>query len=182
MSVLRRFIFALPLISCWGLLQAATLERLSLDDMIAKSTAIVRGRIAGSWVAYSGTSILTHYRVQVAERWKGAAQASEEFVIPGGRVGSVRQVSPGAPEVVEGKEYILFLWTSRAGVTYIMGFSQGLFEVPASGGLNGLAVRAASGNVMLEPGTGQIVADGRLSMPVKDLSTRISNTVKGGAR
>ena len=37
-------------LSAWMLpVSAATLERLSLDDMIAKSTGIVRGTIAAAW-------------------------------------------------------------------------------------------------------------------------------------
>jgi hypothetical protein len=179
--VLRRFLFALPLISCLGPLQAATLERLSLDDMIAKSHAIVRGRVTSSWAGFSGKAIYTHYRVQVSQRWKGAEQSAVEFVVPGGKVDGIRQVCPGAPQVVEGKEYVLFLWTSRAGLTYIMGFSQGLFEAPASGTLDGLAVRAASSETMLEPETGKAVRGERVEMRFQDLNTRISTRLARGA-
>jgi hypothetical protein len=179
-AVQRRFILALPLILL-APLQAATLERLSLDDMIEKSTAIVRGRISGSYAAYSGSAILTHYRVQVSERWKGANDASVEFVVPGGKVQNVRQVCPGAPELVEGKEYILFLWTSRSGLTYIIGFTQGLFELPKDGSNNPLAVRAASSEAMLEPGTGRAVRAESIQMPVRDLGDRISRNLSRGA-
>ena len=45
--VKRHFMLALVLTFCMWPLQGATLERLSLDDMIAKSTAIVRGKVTG---------------------------------------------------------------------------------------------------------------------------------------
>src|SRR6266568_3771174 len=46
-------------------LQCATMGRLSLDDMITRSTTIVRGKVTGSWAAYTGSVIYTHYQIQV---------------------------------------------------------------------------------------------------------------------
>jgi hypothetical protein len=53
-GVKRHFMLALVLTFCMSPLQSATLERLSLDDMIAKSTLIVRGKVTGSNAAASG--------------------------------------------------------------------------------------------------------------------------------
>jgi hypothetical protein len=72
----------LPIV-CILSLQCATLERLSLDDMITKSTAIVRGKITGSWAAATGPVIYTHYTIQVSERFKGTGNGSVEIVVPG---------------------------------------------------------------------------------------------------
>ena len=41
-------------------LTAATLQRLSLDDMVAQSTSIVRGTVTASWSAFTGSIIYTH--------------------------------------------------------------------------------------------------------------------------
>jgi len=181
-DVVCRLLFALASI-CWLVpLWGATLEQLSLDDMIEKSSAIVRGRVTGSWAAFSGPSIFTHYRVQVTERWKGPADATVEFVVPGGRVDRVRQVCSGAPELLEGKEYVLFLWASRAGVVHIIGLTQGLFELPAASTGEALAVRPASSEVMLEAGTGRAVTAERIEMRVRELSSRISANLSRGAR
>lgn len=179
--VVRRLIVALSLISCWGPLQGATLERLSLDDMIAKSTAIVRGKVTGSHAAFAGDVIYTHYQVQVLERWKGSEQASVEFVVPGGTVGRVRQASEGVPQIGAGKEYVLFLWTSRAGLTYIIGFSQGLFSLPANAGAESLAVREATADTVLERGTGRMLRGERIQMRVRDLRTKVSQSLSQGA-
>lgn len=146
--------------------------------MIEKSTAIVRGRVTGQYAALSGGAVYTNYRVQVTERWKGPAAETVEFRVPGGRANGVRQVCPGAPELAAGKEYVLFLWTGRAGATYIIGFTQGLFEIPAEG----MAVRQASGETMLEPGTGRAVRGERLELRLRDLSAQISTGVSRGGR
>src|ERR1700733_14604590 len=55
-------------------LQCATLEQLSMTDLIAKSTAIVRAKVMSSYAAMSGPVIYTHYQLQVSARYKGAAQ------------------------------------------------------------------------------------------------------------
>ncbi len=94
--------FALFLIAGWLPLQCATLERLSLDDMIARSTAIVRGKVTSSYAAFSGPVIYTHYTIQVSEQYKGAGQASVEVVIPGGTAGNLRQSFAGAPTLTPG--------------------------------------------------------------------------------
>ena len=47
LAVKRHFIHALVLTFCMLPLQCATLERLSLDDMVAKATSIVRAKVTG---------------------------------------------------------------------------------------------------------------------------------------
>jgi hypothetical protein len=179
-NVVRRFLFVLSLISCLGPLQGATLERLSLDDMIGKSTAIVRGRVTGSHTAFSGNVIYTHYQLAVTERWKGSNSSTVDFVVPGGTVGSTRQSCPGAPELSTGKDYMLFLWTSsKSGLTYVVGFTQGLFELPTNATSDSLAVRQESRERMLEPKTGQAVRDQRIEMRLRDLSARITSSLTG---
>src|SRR5262245_108741 len=110
-------------------LGAATLSRLTLDDMINQSTAIVRARISGSYGAARGQIIYTFYQSQVTARFKGAEQSTIEVALPGGAADGVRQAFPGTPQLTEGKEYLLFLWTSRSGLTQIIGLTQGLFDV-----------------------------------------------------
>src|SRR6267378_8502474 len=63
--VTRRFLQTLVLTLGLGPLQCATLERLSLDDMIVKSTAIVRGKVTATYAALSGPIVYTHYNLQV---------------------------------------------------------------------------------------------------------------------
>ncbi len=73
-------------------MSAATLERLGMDEMIEKSTAIVRGRVTGQRAAFRGPVIYTHFSVQVLERWKGVESAQVEVAVPGG---AARGLTPG---------------------------------------------------------------------------------------
>ncbi len=160
---------------------AATLEQLSFDEMVEKSTSIVRGRVIGTYTTAKGSLIYTHYRVLVSERWKGAPAAEADLVVPGGVLGNVRQSFTGAPRLAQGSDYVLFLWTGKSGLTHIIGLTQGLFDVTTDAKGNTLAVRGTSGETMLDRATGKPVTEEDLSLTLADLRTRISRAV-GGAR
>src|ERR1017187_5269571 len=69
MACVKRYvILAMLVTSCVLRLPSATLERLSLDDMITRSTTIVRGNVTASWAAFTGSVIYTHYQIQVSEQ------------------------------------------------------------------------------------------------------------------
>ena len=161
-------------------LQCATLERLSLDEMINKSTAIVRGKVTGSRAAFSGSVIFTHYSIQVAERFKGTGANPVEVVVPGGVANNLRQVFPGTPVLNSGEEYVFFLWTSRAGVTQVIGLTQGLFSLPAGAATDPMATRSASHELMLDGRTGRPVKDQTLTMRLSELRARIASTLGNG--
>jgi hypothetical protein len=167
----------------WSVAQlgAATLSKLTLDDMINQSTAIVRARVTGSYTAARGPIIYTFYQAQVVDRWKGANQASVEVALPGGTASGYRQSFPGTPQLTEGKEYILFLWTSKSGLTQIIGLTQGLFDLSADASGVSTAMRGATSNSMLDPHTGQLVKDQSIQMQVKELGARIATTLSKGA-
>jgi hypothetical protein len=176
-GVKRHLQIALVLTSCIVPLQCATLERLSLDDMIVKSTAVVRGTVTSSYAAFAGSApiIYTHYSIQVSERLKGAAGNSIDVVVPGGVANNVRQSFAGAPTLSTGDEYVFFLWTSKAGLTQVIGLTQGLFSVAQDGSKDPMASRSASHELMLDRGTGQPVKDQPLLMHLSELRSRISS-------
>lgn len=178
----RYFLHILALVSCVSSLRAATLERLTLDEMIAKSTAIVRGKIIGSWSAFSGPVIYTHYTVQVSEQYKGEPAASVELVIPGGQANGLRQSFSGAPVLNQGDEYVFMLWTGKSGLTQVIGLTQGLFALPSGGGADPTVTRAATRELMLDRQSGQPVKDETLSMHLSELRSHISSTLAGAKR
>ncbi len=159
-------------------LPCATLEQLTLDNMIAQSTAIVRGTVVDSWAALTGSVIYTHYKVQISESFKGPRQSSVEVVVAGGVVNNLSQSFSGSPTLNRGDEFVLFLWTSRAGLTQIMGLTQGLFAIAPGASADPMATRAASRELMLDPKTAQPVKDAMLSMRLSDLRSRIANTLQ----
>ncbi len=158
-------------------LQSATLQQLSMNDLIAKSTAIVRGTVQGSYTAFSGPVIFTHYRVQVAERWKGSAGATVDVAVPGGVAGGMRQTYSGAPQFQPGDQCVLFLWTGKSGMTQIMGFSQGAFAVAPDGSSDPSLTRNPSQELMLDPATHSQVKDQPLTMRLSELRSQVANAL-----
>ena len=158
-------------------LQCATLERLSLADMIAKSTAIVRAKVVGSYAALSGPVIYTHYQLQVSERYKGTAQSTVDLSIPGGVANGIRQVWDGAPLLDSGAEYVIFLWTGKSGLTQVMGLTQGLFSVAQGGSKDPAVTRAASHDTMLDRNTHRAVQDETLTLALSGLKSQIAGAL-----
>jgi len=159
-------------------LPCATLQQLTMDDLIAQSTAIVRGTVVDSWAALTGSVIYTHYKIQVSESLKGLRQGSVEVVVAGGVVNNLSQSFSGSPTLNKGDQFVLFLWTSRAGLTQIMGLTQGLFAIAPGASTDPMATRAASRELMLDPKTAQPVKDAMLSMRLSDLRSRIASTLQ----
>jgi len=132
--------------------QATTLQHLTLKDMALRSTEIVRGRVQLGRTERCGPMICTHYTVQVEDRWKGLGGAVVDMAVQGGVMNGLREVGEGTPELIDGREYVLFLWHSTLGVNLILGLSQGLFAVDAN---SGKAVQAATtGHLVDSAGVG----------------------------
>lgn len=156
------------------MLHGAVLERLSIEDMSRDATAIVRGRVVSSYAAPYGSRIYTHYKIGVSERWKGEPSAFEDVVMPGGTAADVRQVIAGTPILAQGGQYVLFLWRSHSGLTHVIGLSQGLLEVKRDSRGRLCAMRKASSEPMLEPGTHAQVKDEDISLKLNELRRRVS--------
>ena len=178
-----RITLALTLIACAVSAWPATLERLTLEDMAVKSTAIVRGTVGDSWVAATDGVIYTHYKIQVSETLKGAAASSVEVMVPGGALNGLRYNVAGAPTLNKGAEFVFFLWTSKSGITWITGLTQGLFALPGDGSSDPTASRAASSELVLDPKTAHQLKDVGVSMRLSELRSRIAAALaKGGAQ
>ena len=148
--------------------------------MIGQSTAIVRGTVVSSWAAFSGPVIYTHYKIKVSETLKGTNQASVEVLVPGGVANNLRQTFAGAPEFHAGDEFVFFLWTGKAGLTQVLGLTQGLFALAENGTSDPTATRTASRELMLERGTARPVKDQTLVMRLSELRQRIGSTLAAG--
>ncbi len=172
--------FAAPLIVLAGLLPAATLEKLSLDDMILKSTEIVRGKVMSQTPVKRGSVIYTETVVQVAQRWKGSTANTITIYLAGGSIGKVKQHFPGTPDLKTGTEYMMFLWTGTSGATQIIGLSQGLFELDYAKG-QATAQRNGSRETMIDPSTGRVIADEAVVLTLSQMSSRIQQLL-GGAK
>jgi hypothetical protein len=180
--VKRHFMLALVLTFCMSPLQCATLERLSLDDMIGKSTLIVRGKVTGASAAASGPVIFTSYTIRVSESLKGQADSSVLVSVPGGEANGLRQTFAGAPTFNTGDEFVFFLFKGRDGRLSVLGLTQGLFALPSGGASDPVSTRAASRELMLDRKTGRPVKDETMVMRLSELRARIATAGKGSVK
>ncbi len=170
-----RFLGILVILSVCMPAPAATLQQLSLDQLTQSATAIVRARVTGSSTSFIGSTIYTHYRLQISETWKGFPGA--EVMLPGGVSGGYRQSFPGVPSLQTGSEYVLYLWKSSAtGITHIVGLSQGIFSVTQQPDGAVQVGRPKIGETMLDGG-GHPVRDQAIQMQLADMKTQVT----GGA-
>jgi hypothetical protein len=157
----------------------STLQRLSLTDMIQKSTLVVRGTVQkGTSAELRGSLIYTHYHLTVTAAFKGTPGSPVDIAVPGGVLNGMQQPVAGAPALTPGQDYIIFLWTSKTGLTQIIGLSQGLFTVTTSGG-QPIVSRGASSSPMVDS-AGQSVTDSNIQMPLSQLVSTIQAALAGG--
>lgn len=176
---MRRFIGLIFVL--WACLpgNAATLRQLSLDQMTQSATAIVRANVTGSSASFTGSTIYTHYKLRVSEVWKGSGAA--EVMVPGGVANGYRQSFPGVPTLQVGSEYVLFLWTSpNTGITHLVGFSQGVYNVAPQQNGSFQAGRPRIGEGMLDA-NGRLVRDQAVQMQLSDLKKQVMANVAAGA-
>lgn len=155
--------------------EAATLQQLSVDQMTQLATSIVRAKVAGSYTGVSGSATYTHYKLQVAETWKGGALP--EVVVPGGAMNGFKQSFPGVPDLKPDTDYVLFLWVSPStGTTHLLGLTQGVFHVSTQPDGSLLAVRPRIGELILDS-TGRKVADTGISIQFGEMKSRVRTQV-----
>jgi hypothetical protein len=174
-----RLLFILGLLC--GSIIAATLEKLSIEQMSQKSKVIVRGQISGCAGETRGSMIYTRCKAAVTERWKGSTPAQIEFLIPGGTAGGLIQVFTGTPKFGAGEQYVLFLWAGRSGRYQVIGLTQGAFDIKSDNKGNAVAQRAATRELMLDA-SGQPVRDSDVQMTVSALRDQVNRALGGTSK
>jgi hypothetical protein len=86
----------------------------------------------------------------------------------------------GAPALAVGQDYVLFLWTSKSGLTQVIGLSQGLFNVSTNAQGQLIVSRGAATSPMLNS-SGQFVPDTNLQMTLAQLVSAIQAVLFGGS-
>lgn len=148
-----------------------------MNDLITQSTHIVRARVTGSRSAAMGKDIYTYYQLQVSDTLKQGAILPAEVAVPGGVYGNLRQIGIGSPVLTQGQEYVLFLWTSRSGMTQVIGLSQGMFSLKQDVSGNTVLNRPAIDDQMLDK-SGKPVTDTAVTMKWSDLRALIVKTLQ----
>lgn len=157
----------------------ATLEKLSLDDMTQKATAVVRGRVQGCSGEARGPIIYTRCRIAVSEQWKGSPTATVDVRIPGGSADGLTQTFSGTPTLSTGDEYVLFLWTGKSGMTQVIGLSQGVLSIRTDRKGAAKAERQLITEKMVDV-SGNPVQDKGLQISVRDLKDLVTKVAATG--
>lgn len=132
---------ALALLFCLGaasISSATTLERLSLERLSVESDTVVRAKSISSRSAWGprGRLIYTYYTLElktiVASNGKSSMLPGSyfEIMVPGGRVGDIEMIVPGAVKIDHGEDALLFLKKriDNRGLM-IYGLSQGRYGI-----------------------------------------------------
>ena len=162
-------LLTVAIVSC---LEATTLEHLSFDDMLSKSTSIVRGRIGEGRGELVGRMIYTRYSVQVTETFKGSASTTVDVLVPGGSANGLTQSIAGAPKLSTGSEMVLFLWRSPKNVNLVIGMSQGAFDITKDSSGDQLMVRNAVSDATVLDKSLKPVTDSGMRFTMTELRKR----------
>jgi hypothetical protein len=112
-------------------LSATVLVPAEFREIVAGSHLIAHARVVDmqpQWVE-GRRQIETVVTVAVLSYFKGGAEQTVSFKVPGGQIGRYRSVMVGAPQFRPGEEAVLFLTGAGEPIPYVFGLNQGVFRV-----------------------------------------------------
>jgi hypothetical protein len=149
-----------------GRADAIIVAPMTFERLVAEAAAVVYARVAdvrGRWTAdrHSIDSIVT---LEALRYLKGNFGPSVLVRLPGGEVGNVINVLPGAPILRQGDLLIVFLVARGPAIPDVLGLTQGVFRVsldrragtmlvsppPLKASVAGAVVRGAADRRMLD--------------------------------
>lgn len=135
-------------------LEATTVKRLSLEQMVRGAHRIMLGRRVSQETYWNKarTRIYTATRFSVTEDLKGESRQTATVVTVGGTVDGLTLMVSGTPQFREHEEVLLFLEAGKSGDWILLGLSQGMFRITADRGGVKTAHHASSG-LHLIPGS-----------------------------
>lgn len=122
--------------------------RLTLEQLVDQSEAIVQGTVLRSWSSWDPAHkfIWTHHELRLTDSLKNAHQSTMIVSEPGGSVGGINMQIAGALKFTPGEENVLFLYRTPIGYWRTVGYGQGKYNVAD---LAGRRVQASTGGVTL---------------------------------
>jgi hypothetical protein len=145
-------------------LNATSVRRLSFEELVQTSNAIVEGSVVDAHTYRSGDGklILTSYTINVQENLKGSSGSTLTVTTVGGRIGNTILHVAGMPVFQPGERAVLFL--EKAGAyTTIVGLNQGKFAIS-----NGAVSNSSDGLSFPDGGPGR-----SLKMPLEEFKRQI---------
>jgi hypothetical protein len=172
---------AAMVVSCLlcGSVSAITLVPMTFDELVEASAAVVYGRVAdvqGQWTA-DRRGIDSIVAIDAIDYLKGDLSERISVRLPGGRVGGMVNLIPGAPVLAEGDLIVLFLRTRGPSLPTPTGLTQGVFRVTIDAATRVPVVRPP---VLHTPGDGRIVRGAAAQRPIP--LTEFGARVRGAAK
>lgn len=165
-------------------LWATTALERSEADLIQEASVIVTGRCTGLQSQWLDRALVTVATISVSEVLKGQAGSEVTVVLPGGidsnRAVPVAMTFPGAPEIREGEEVLLFL-TPEGRLTNglaVVGFSQGKYTVAQGVGGEKVATQDLS-SLNLQTGEGTVRRGTAKAIDLRQLRRNIETSATG---
>ena len=138
-SFLQGPVCLIALVACLATpLDATTQKQLSGKDLVADADLIVVGRCTEAVSRWHGRALVTEATVVIEEALSGRATQTITVLIPGGvdrsRAVPIAVTVPGAPSLLPGESFLLFLDRVPEGAGYsVVGLSQGAFPLLRQG-------------------------------------------------
>ncbi|HLA41350.1 MAG TPA: hypothetical protein VJ417_15215, partial [Candidatus Glassbacteria bacterium] len=104
------------------------LRPVSLAGQVSSANRIVHAKVTGGECRFEFGRIYTYYSLSAVENLKGASSTSATLRIPGGVVGLVAYVVPGAPDFRFKEEAVLFLHQETEAYE-LEGITSGVYRI-----------------------------------------------------
>ena len=103
-------------------------------QLTRRADLVVHGSVTGSTTTWVGRVIYTLYNVSVLETLKGAPRTSVSVAVAGGARGNVRLTVPGAPDLQNGEQVVVFATTLQGATFTPIGTFDGIVRVRQGNG------------------------------------------------
>ncbi len=100
-----------------------------LREQVHAADAIVHAKVLSGQSRFENGRIYTYYRISTVETLKGAPLSSVEVRVPGGVVGVVAYIVPGAPDFYSREEGVLFLKNHEGGIFELDGITSAVYRI-----------------------------------------------------
>jgi hypothetical protein len=172
--LLLRALAAATMLAFCGAVAATTLAHLSIEQMTAAASIVVRARCASTEARWEDGEIWTFSTFETEEAWKGIAPSILSVRLIGGHAGHLISTVPGVPRFRRGEEVILFLEATRTDDFTVTSWAQGTFRITLDPrtGLERVTQDAA-GFAFLESATHQFQESGIRNLSLDELRERV---------
>lgn len=105
-------------------------NQVDVDQLVQRAGLIVHGSVVSKEPRWIGRVIYTHYELLVRDTLKGPVRSSVLAAVPGGAIGNVQLMVPGAPDLAVGDQLVFFgLPLNAGGVFTPVGTFDGIVPV-----------------------------------------------------